>query len=91
MDGTTVEPGQTWADDDKQSVGRKVRVDRIDGDYAICTIVADPSDPRRMKGRYNVQRPAGWSAIGHARWILLRRFKPISTGSGLIEDRMIGR
>jgi hypothetical protein len=65
MDGPTVQPGQTWADGDKRSVGRMVRVDRIDGDCAICTVVADRSGPR----------PEGRSPVGRTTWILLRRFK----------------
>ena len=40
MDGTTVEPGQIWADNDKRSIGRNVRVDGVDGEYARCTVVA---------------------------------------------------
>jgi hypothetical protein len=86
MDGTTVQPGQTWADNDKRCVGRKVRVESIDGEYATCTVVADQSDPRRMKRRSNVQRPEEWSPVGRITRILLRRSKPTSAGYRLIED-----
>jgi hypothetical protein len=85
MDGTTVQPGQIWADTDKRSIGRKVRVDSIDGDYANCTVVADRSDPRPTRGRYNVQRPEGWSPVGRMTRILLRRFNPTKAVSRLIE------
>ncbi len=75
MEGATVQPGQTWADNDKRSIGRKVRVDSIDSDYANCTVVADRSAPGRTPGRYNVQRPEGWSPV-----------KPTSAGYWLVED-----
>jgi hypothetical protein len=81
MDGTTVQPGQIWADTDKRSIGRKVRVDSIDGDYANCTVVADRSNPRLTRARYNAQRPAGWSPVGHTTPVLLRRFRPTSGGN----------
>jgi hypothetical protein len=87
MDGTTVEPGQIWADNDKRSVGRKVRVDGIDGEYARCTVVADRDDARLTRARHSAQRPAGWSPVGHTTWILLRRFKPTSAGYSLIQPR----
>jgi hypothetical protein len=92
MGQTTVQPGQTWADNDKRSIGRKVRVDSIDGEYANCTVVADRDDTRQTRGgRYNVMRPHGWSPVGQTTRILLRRFKPTSTGYRLIEHRMAER
>ncbi len=81
-----VRPGQTWADNDKRAAGRKVRVDKIDGLYAICTIVADRADPAPHRGRYNTPRPPGWSPVGLVTRILLGRFRPTSNGYRLIED-----
>ena len=58
MDGTTVQPGQILADTDKRSIGRKVRVDGVDGEYARCTVVADRDDARLTRARHSAQRPA---------------------------------
>lgn len=83
----TVQVGQIWADNDKRAGGRQIRVDRIDGDYATCTVVADRAEPeQRYHGRDNVARPPGWTAVGFKRRILLRRFKPTATGYRLIGD-----
>jgi hypothetical protein len=81
-----VRPGQTWADNDKRAAGRKVHVDKIDGLYAICTIVADRADPAPHRGRYNTPRPPGWSPVGQVTRILVGRFRPTSNGYRLIED-----
>ncbi len=34
-----VQLGQIWADRDIRQIGRRIRVDAIDGQSAICTIV----------------------------------------------------
>ena len=73
---TTVEPGQSWADCDKRAAGRVLRVDRIEGEHAICTVTADrPPDEGA---------PPGWTNVGATRRIALRRFKPGSTGYRLV-------
>lgn len=50
----TVRPGQVWADLDKRSPGRTVRVDRVDGEYAYVT----DSNGRRTRIRISRMRPA---------------------------------
>lgn len=75
-----VKIGQIWADNDKRAKGRHVRVDRIEGDYAFCTIVIDRADTEPDGGRYRERRPHDWIAIGRPTRIKLTRFKPNSTG-----------
>ena len=82
-----VRPGQVWADNDCRAVGRKVRVEKIDGEYAKCTVVADRDKPHvTVRGRYNHDRQADWSPVGLVTRIPLRRFRPTSTAYRLIED-----
>lgn len=67
----TVRPGQIWADNDKRVAGRTLRVDDIDNEHAVCTVLTGPAgsdDP----------------SVGQQRRILLRRFKPTSTGYRLL-------
>lgn len=87
---TTTEPsvGQIWADNDKRSIGRKIRIDAIEGDIAHCTVVADRDNPTRHKGRYNFARPAGWSPVGHKTRISVRRMRPTSNGYRPVADAM---
>lgn len=65
-----VKPGQVWADNDPRSAGRTLRVDRIDGDRAVCTVLTD-ADQRRSGAE---------STVGNATRISLKRFRPTSTG-----------
>lgn len=36
---TTPSVGQVWADNDWRSAGRKLLIVKIEGDYAICSVV----------------------------------------------------
>jgi hypothetical protein len=84
-------PGQVWADNDKRCIGRMVQIDAIRGDFAFCTVVADRGDPKRLKGRHNCIRPAGWTPIGRSTVIKLDRLKPTSSGYRLIDTMVSER
>lgn len=73
MTNDNIAPGQVWADNDARSRGRTGLVNTIDGDKAVCTVLAPTYD-----------NPEGRS--GHTVRILLRRFKPTSTGFRLIRE-----
>ncbi len=64
--------GQVWRDNDKRSVNRAVRVDRIDGEYAQCT-VGHLLDGTFMAGNRKAH-------------IRVTRFRPVSTGYALVLD-----
>lgn len=79
-----VRPGQVWADNDKRAEGRTLRVDRIEGGKACCTILTDADYVQR-------EREAGRGAwvvdrVGKSTKISLTRFRPTSTGYRLIKD-----
>lgn len=73
-----VRPGQVWADNDPRSAGRTLRVDAIDGNKAVCTILTNTDSTlvywqqRDMRGRQTR--------------ISLARFKPTRTGYRLVKD-----
>jgi hypothetical protein len=72
-EAVTVHVGQTWADNDPRSAGRTVRVDRIDGDKAVCTVLSNTeSCVRDMRGKQTT--------------ISLARFKPTKTGYRLVSE-----
>jgi hypothetical protein len=75
-----VDPGQTWADNDKQVEGRQIRVDSIDGHFANCTVTQDAAPNPKT----HVERPAGHTNVGQKTRIRLDRFRPTSTGYRLI-------
>ena len=68
-----VKPGQVWADDDPRSAGRTLRVERIDGAKAICTILTNTTG-------FDVATPWQRDMRGKTTRISLARFKPTSTG-----------
>ena len=73
MTNSPVEVGQVWADNDSRVYGRTVKVEAIDGDKAVCRVLARPVD--YPQGR-----------TGHTTKISIGRFKPTSTGYRLIRD-----
>ncbi|WP_432034648.1 hypothetical protein [Streptomyces antibioticus] len=66
-----VRVGQVWADNDKRSEGRTVRIDEIDARYAYCTVLTTAMPSSRTGQR---------TRIG------LERMRPTSTGYRLLED-----
>lgn len=68
-----VQIGQVWADNDTRTEGRTVKVEEINGDKAVCRVLAPPFD--YPQGR-----------VGHTTKIAIRRFKPTSTGYRLIRE-----
>lgn len=73
-----VRPGQVYADNDARSAGRTIRVDAIEGDKAVCTVLTNA----------DYYQGDSWQrdARGHSTRISLKRFKPTSTGYRLVKD-----
>ncbi|MEU5093765.1 hypothetical protein [Streptomyces sp. NPDC020996] len=65
-----VRVGQVWADNDKRSEGRTVRVDEIDARYAYCTVLTAATPDGRT---------------GQRARIALERMRPTSTGYRLLD------
>ena len=84
-----VKPGSIWADNDPRSAGRTLRVERIEGGKAVCTVLTnDTTTQARLEGTYQ----GAWAYAGvpqdrrgTATRISLARFKPTSTGYRLVE------
>jgi hypothetical protein len=76
---TPVRPGQIWADNDKRSYGRKVRVVEIDATHATVELVD-------QRGRPAANTPVQRAETGRQTRIRLDRFRPTSTGYRLHED-----
>jgi hypothetical protein len=85
-----VKVGQVYADNDRRSAGRTLRVDAIEDGKALCTVLTneavtqayidDPaSKPNWMPRAYKDQR-------GKQTRIALSRFVPTSTGYRLISE-----
>lgn len=66
-----VRVGQVWADNDRRSEGRTVRVDGDDARYAYCAVLTAVT-------------PGG--RTGQRTRIALERMRPTSTGYRLLED-----
>jgi hypothetical protein len=39
-----VRPGQVWAGNDPRAAGRTIRVERLDGDKAICRVLTNSDE-----------------------------------------------
>ncbi|WP_206004870.1 hypothetical protein [Rhodococcus pseudokoreensis] len=65
--------GQVWGDNDPRVKGRTVKVEAIEGEKALCRVLAAPFDSPE-------------SRTGHATRISVRRFRPTSTGYRLIRE-----
>jgi hypothetical protein len=75
---TEVKPGQTWADADPRSAGRTLRVESIEGDKVVCTILTNADSYKGGAWQKDMR--------GKTTRISLSRFKPTSTGYRLVED-----
>lgn len=78
--------GQIWADNDKRAIGRKIRIDKIEGGTAHCTVVSDRDIPEAERERYRHDRPEGWTSVGRSTRISLKRLRPIATGYRLTTE-----
>lgn len=69
-----VRPGQVWADNDKRSAGRQVRVVSVDDTHATVVLHA--------------VRPGGHqqAQLGRKTRVRLDRFRPTPTGYRLVSD-----
>lgn len=83
MPEPTVRPGQVWADNDRRAKGRTLRVDAIDGDKAVCTILTN-SDAAQS----NLDRGDPWTVDmrGKTTRVALRRLRPSSTGYRFVQE-----
>ncbi|MGR6924264.1 hypothetical protein ACU635_59225 [[Actinomadura] parvosata] len=86
-----VRAGQVWADNDPRAAGRTLRVERLDGDQAICMVLTNSDSTQRHLDAYARPRPHSNRPIlrdtrGTLRRIALSRFRPTSTGYRLVED-----
>jgi hypothetical protein len=87
---TDVQPGQCWADNDPRSAGRTLRVDAIDGDKAVCTVLTNADETQQ-----HVDNPAGnpfassggySDRRGKQTQVKLARFVPTSNGYRLVSE-----
>ena len=85
---TDVKPGQIWADSDPRSAGRTLRVERIEGDKAVCTILTNITEMQNALDECAEKGLRTWvkDMRGKTTRISLSRFKPMSTGYRLLED-----
>ncbi|MFG2959751.1 DUF6354 family protein [Streptomyces sp. NPDC048291] len=70
MNQPDVRVGQVWADNDKRSEGRTLRVDEVDARYAYCTVLTAAT----LGGR-----------TGQRTRVSLERMLPTSTGYRLLD------
>ena len=70
---TSLRVGQVWADNDPRVKGRTVKVEAIEGEKALCRVLAAPFDSPETR-------------TGHTTRISARRFTPTSTGYRLIRE-----
>jgi hypothetical protein len=77
-----VRPGQVWADNDKRSTGRHVRVVEVDRTHATVELVSQRGRP------WSGLRPGepARAEPGRRTRIRLDRFKPTTTGYRLVRD-----
>lgn len=84
---TDVKPGQIWADNDWRSAGRTLRVLSVDETHAVCEVVTNDDD---TQDHLDNPSRAPWYRPGDRRGkqtrIMLRRFKPTSTGYRLVSE-----
>jgi hypothetical protein len=78
---TDVKPGQVWADQDPRSAGRTLRVDRIEGTKAVCTVLTNIGN---TQWRIEHGNRAARDMRGKTTRIALARFKPASNGYRLV-------
>lgn len=70
-----VKPGTVWADNDKRSTGRTVRVDHVAGNYAYCTVLSNRND---------WERDGEQDKRGREVRLSVRRMRPVATGWTLV-------
>jgi hypothetical protein len=83
----TVKPGQIWADNDPRSAGRTLRVERIEGTKAACTILTNATAVQAELDSSLRARRTTLDRRGRTARISLARFRPTSTGYRLLAER----
>ncbi|MEO3869370.1 hypothetical protein ABGB18_11110 [Nonomuraea sp. B12E4] len=79
-----VRAGQVWADNDERVAGRTLRVEAIDGDKAVCTVLTNSTDTQERIDRG--ERSNLQDTRGRTTRISLARFRPTKTGYRLVQD-----
>lgn len=88
---TTVKPGQIWADNDPRSAGRTLRVDAIEGERAVCTVLTNDTDTQTaLDGGVNILGYKPKDTRGKTTRISVARFQPTRTGYRLIQGQQYG-
>jgi hypothetical protein len=82
VESIEVRIGQVWADNDKRSSGRKVRIVEVDRTHATVELVSERGRP------WSGLRPGepARAEPGRRTRIRLDRFKPTTTGYRLAQD-----
>lgn len=83
-----VQPGQVWADNDPRCEGRTLRVERIDGERALCRILTNGNAVQAEIDRSSPPPRNLWRTQdrrGCTTRISLSRFRPTSTGYRLVQ------
>lgn len=82
-----VRPGQIWADNDRRSAGRTLRVDAVEDGKVTCTVLTN-SDALQavLDTPVNLRQYTAKDARGLVTRIAQRRFVATSTGYALVTD-----
>lgn len=75
MSTVEVKPGQVWADNDPRTPGRTIRVEKVEGDRATCTVLTPATNSHL-------------DSTGRTTTVALSRFRPTRTGYKLISDNV---
>ena len=46
---STIQPGTVWTDNRRNSRGLTIRIDRVDGEHALCTVLTNRAGARRSR------------------------------------------
>jgi hypothetical protein len=85
--GEYVKSGHVWADNDPRSAGRTLRVERIEGGKAVCTIVTNATVVQaELDSSLRARRTTTFDRRGKVTRISLARFRPVSTGYRLLGE-----
>lgn len=90
-----VRPGQVWADNDPRTPGRTIRIDSVDGDTAVCTVLTNDDPSQALidthgspgkSGRYLGRIWVPGDRRGTTTRVKLTRLRPTSSGYRLLQD-----
>lgn len=83
-----VRPGQVWGNRAHRDAGRQIRIDSVGHEHAICTVIADRTDPAPSHRRPHtgIARPPGYSNVGRKTRVALGAFRPTPSRYALVTD-----